>query len=276
MNRVALLAAVVAAGIGVALLFLYLKRIENETRGGEPVEVVVALADIPLGKQISGSMLTTQSIPSAYIESRHIRAVDKDSIIGLRVRVEVKGNEAVLWSNLATSTGDRRDLSSLVSQNSRGFTLRAQSTASFGGLLRPGDRVDVVWAAQREERIATVTLLQNLLVLAVGGYTGGDRETVGDGNGDDTVVTLSTTPQQAEWLAFANENGRLSLTLRNPDDTSPLQRQTETTWESFLSPVTRAEVQRREPVRAIVAPTEPAQAPIQQTVPTQILPAGAE
>ena len=49
MNKAALLAAAVAALIGIALLWLYMERFEEEASGGTPVAVVMATQDIPLG-----------------------------------------------------------------------------------------------------------------------------------------------------------------------------------------------------------------------------------
>ena len=92
---------------------------------------VVAAADIPLGTVLTDRMLGVRYMPEAYVEFRHIRARDASRIIGVRMSMEVKANESILWSDLATTTGERRDLSSLVRSGMRAITIRADATSGF-------------------------------------------------------------------------------------------------------------------------------------------------
>jgi pilus assembly protein CpaB len=92
-------------------------------------------------------------------------------------------------------------------------------TADFDGLLRPGDRVDVLLSlgAQNGADGSTLTLLQNILVLSVGGTierTDSTEKTYGRGS----TVTVSTTVEQSQILTEAIRRGKLTLTLRNGDD----------------------------------------------------------
>ena len=115
MNRTAILAALVAAAVGVGLLLLYMKRFEEEKSGGVPVRVLMARTDIPLGAQITETMLAERDLPSSYVEERHIRAEDAQRIIGIRVSMGVKANSSILWTDLATTSEQRRDLSGMSS-----------------------------------------------------------------------------------------------------------------------------------------------------------------
>src|SRR5688572_29806238 len=167
MNRKALLAAALAAVAGLVMLFLYMERFKAEATGGAPVGVVFAVQDIPLGTAITKQMVGIRPLPQAYVEDRHVVASDARRIIGVRVSMGVKANESVLWTDLATTSEQRRDLSALVRNGMRAITVRADVTSSFGGLLRPGDRVDVLLTAARSEggsgERVTIPLLQNLL-----------------------------------------------------------------------------------------------------------------
>lgn len=237
MNRKALVAALIIALIGVALLLLYKKRFEEKVSGGDPVAVLMAVQDIPLGTVLTDRMLGVRYMPEAYVEFRHIRARDASRIIGVRMSMEVKANESILWSDLATTTGERRDLSSLVRSGMRAITIRADATSGFGGLLRPGDRVDAFLTVSRgndEDARVTIPLLQNVIVLAVGQDTGA----IQDGNvrrpGSISQVTLGVTVTQAQLVAFATDRGRLTLVLRNPDDIAVVKDLPETTVEDIL------------------------------------------
>jgi pilus assembly protein CpaB len=251
MTRKAMLAALFLALVGVALLLLYKKRLEEEASGGAPVGVLMAVQDIPLGTVLSDRMLGVRQIPESYLEFRHIRATEASRIIGVRVSMEVRANESILWTDLATTSGERRDLSSLVKSGMRAITIRADATSAFGGLLRPGDRVDAFLTVARDGDARggrlTIPLLQNVIVLAVGQDTGagaGLLETAKSGRpGQFNQVTLSVTVSQAQVVAFATDRGRLSLVLRNPDDIAVLDDLPETTVENIL------EAERRAPGR---------------------------
>ncbi len=239
MNRKALVAALIIALIGVALLLLYKKRFEEKVSGGDPVAVLMAVQDIPLGTVLTDRMLGVRYMPEAYVEFRHIRARDASRIIGVRMSMEVKANESILWSDLATTTGERRDLSSLVRSGMRAITIRADATSGFGGLLRPGDRVDAFLTVSRstdDDARVTIPLLQNVIVLAVGQDTGAIQD--GAGNirrpGSVSQVTMGVTVTQAQLVAFATDRGRLTLVLRNPDDIAVVKDLPETTVQDIL------------------------------------------
>lgn len=231
------------------MLLLYMQRFEEEASGGAPVSVLVARRDIPLGAAITQDLLGSQTIPQSYVEDRHIPASEASRIIGVRVTSGVRANESLLWTDLATTTEQRRDLSALVRSGMRAITIRADVSASFGGLLRPGDRVDVLLTAEREPRNhVTIPLLQNLLVLASGRDTGapvrpGERRT--QASGTVNQVTLSVTLEQAAVLALSQEQGRLTLALRNPEDIHTIDNPPETTTADIIEPDRRAQMQQR-------------------------------
>lgn len=240
MNRKALLAALVMALAGTALLLLYKERLEAEASGGVPVDVLMAVKDVPLGAVLTDEMLGVRQLPESYVERRHIRVADAGRVVGVRVSMEVKANESILWSDLVTGSGERRDLSSLVKSGMRAITIRADATSAFGGLLRPGDRVDAFITVEREgvdRGRVTIPLLQNVIVLAVGQDTGSGEEepaTQKAGGGQVSQVTLGVTVAQAQVVAFATDRGRLSLVLRNPDDIATLDDLPNTTVEKIL------------------------------------------
>ncbi|MDB4932527.1 MAG: Flp pilus assembly protein RcpC/CpaB [Myxococcaceae bacterium] len=262
MNTKALIIAIGAAALGLVLLLLYKQRFEAEASGGVPVRVLIAVQDIPLGAALSENMMGYRLIPQAYLEDRFIRYSDVRRIIGVRVSNGLRANQTVMWTDLATASDARRDLSSLVSTGMRAITVRADITNSFGGLLRPGDRVDVLGTLSRtggETDRVTIPLLQNVLVLAAGRDTGGEaqRQTVnGTGGANNPVeisqITLSVSMEEAQLLTYAADRGGsggrhtgLTLVLRNPEDIAILEGVPETNIEDIFEPTRRANVSRR-------------------------------
>ncbi len=248
MNVKALIAAAVAAVIGIYMLWTYKQRFEAKASGGRKVGVLIVTRDIPIGTKITPDRLAVRDLPEDYLEPRHIREADAQRIIGVRVRTRLEANESLLWSDLATASGEARDLASLIRPGMRAIAIRATPESSFDGLLRPGDRVDVLLTTERagsSDRI-TMPLEQNLLVLATGRDVGATDQ--GDTKrGRQATVTLAATLEQAEILAFGIDRGDLTLVLRHPDDIATVEGMPEATVASIMEPADKKRIRRRRP-----------------------------
>lgn len=201
--------------VGAVCLLLYMQRFEREASGGVLIPIVAARQDLPLGTELTEAMLVVREVPSRYVEGRHVQASDLPRILGIPVTSEIHAAESVLWTDLANSE-QRRDLSSLVRPGLRAVTVPADPRSTFGGLLRPGDRVDVLLTAERGDQQVTTTILQNVLVLATGRDTGGGRREEAEVRASQ--VTLGVTLDQGQTLATADAEGTLTLVLRHPAD----------------------------------------------------------
>jgi pilus assembly protein CpaB len=228
MNRRALSISIVLALLGALLLVLYMRRFEEEMSGGEPVEVLMALKPIERGTVLTEEMLTSRTIPIAYVEERHIKVSERSKIVGLQTATAIAPQETLTWNDLAITT-EERDLSSLVQPGKRGFTVRATTGDDIRGnaLIRPGDYVDVIVTMHGEQGMGeqtSVVLLQKILVLAVG-YDTQKKAAAGDSKAQQSysmqtekVLTLSLNLQETQLVALALEKGRLSVAVRNPWD----------------------------------------------------------
>jgi pilus assembly protein CpaB len=217
MKKAVLLTSLAAALGSVGLGHLYLTRLEAEVSGGPKIAVLVAAEDLPMGSTLSEKVMAVRDLPQAYLDSRHVRASEARKVAGTRVTSAVKANEPVLWTDLAAAGGRARVLSSLIERGMRAVAIDAK-TGTFDGLLRPGDRVDVLFTAGGNGDGSTTTLLQNLLVLSVAGNIANADENPGRLASSFGSVTVAATVEQAQLITQAKERGRLSLTLRNTDD----------------------------------------------------------
>jgi pilus assembly protein CpaB len=218
MNMKALVVGVGAGLLGILLAHLYLARLEREVSGGAPVSVLVASEDLPVGTVLEQRMLAVRSLPASYVDRRHIKAGDVKSVVGVRVSTGLKASDAVLWTDLARLSQGGRELSRLVQDGMRAINI--VSDHLFDGLLRPGDRVDVLFTAA-EPAVGTSMLLQNLLVLSVGGSTGLDESGKNEAYTSRRAgnsVTLSVTSEQAQVITHAERRGALRLVIRNAED----------------------------------------------------------
>lgn len=215
MNARAGLIGFITALIGVALILLYVRRVEQEASGGRKVQILVAVETIPRGELISENKLGTKDVPVAYVDDRVIRVSDKDKILNLRATSAVPVQQSLSWSDVVAANDDQRALSSLVQPGDRAVPLRAQITDSLP-LVRPGDFVDIlcVCGASKE---ATV-LLQRVLVLAAGMNTSFASSAKDDFFNRVSIITVSVSLPDSQLLALAMEKGALTVAVRNAQD----------------------------------------------------------
>jgi pilus assembly protein CpaB len=240
MNFRALAIALVIAALSGTLMVLYLRKLEVETSGGLPVRVLMAVKPVEPGMTLTDDMLTTRSIPQAYVESRAIRETDRARVLGLKVEIAIKPQQTVQWTDLAVTTDDRRNLSDLIQPGRRAVGIRASGEDQSFALIRPGDRVDIVanipQPKDEGQRVA-VHLAQNLLVLAVGLDMGGDAlGPRSSGDRRDAVLTVSASITQIQQLALAAEKGKLSVALKPRTGIDVAEGIPELAYRSLMTP----------------------------------------
>ncbi len=252
MNHKALAAGVLVALVGVVLLFFYMKRYEAEASGGQPVRVLMVRQDYAIGEPLSSEGLAVRELPQAYVEDRHVLESDKDRILGIRANHELRANQSLLWTDLATAVEGRRDLSGLLRRGMRAMTIHVRRENSIVSLLQPGDRVDLLYTGTRpgteEVEQVTVNLLQNVLVLACGHNTGGYQAAEGDdqpNHRERQDVSVALTVEQAALITHAIQDGNLDLALRNPRDIEIVDGLEDVTDSHLIEPAARQAVQRR-------------------------------
>jgi pilus assembly protein CpaB len=227
MNRTFLLLSGALFFGGLFVVHLYRETfIANET-GGTPVPVLIAFIDIPIGTPIRDEWISFREIPASYVESRHITLDRRNEIVGLPLAQAVHEGESILTSDISPAANLGTTLSAAVPRGMRAVTLPTTRNSTHGGLLQPGDRVDVFLnvlefanpAAGRE-----VVVLENVLVLAYGQEVRRERSSSGETSTTvetSTNVTLQLSIDQAALLTHARgPGGELQLVLRNPNDTT--------------------------------------------------------
>lgn len=210
-----LLSALAAAGLG----HLYLSRVERELSGGRRVAIVVAARDLSAGTKLSEKNLKLRDVPEAYLDRRHLLAAHVKRALDVPLAAAVRSNDAILTSDLPADSAPSIALAATIERGMRAVAI--ERGADFSGLLRPNDRVDVLLTQNPAGKTpgSTVTLLQNLRVLAVGSAVSGSASGERLRSGEQTV-TLSASVEQSQILTQAKQRGRLSLTLRNAEDTT--------------------------------------------------------
>jgi len=126
--------------------------------------------------------------------------------------------EAVLDGRLAPK-GSGLGLAPSIPVGMRAVTVRVNDIASVAGFVLPGMRVDVLLTGHppTSDGDMTTTVLQNMLVLSAGTAMQADAR----GQAIQAPsVTMLATPDQAELLTLASNDGKIQLVLRNSSDPS--------------------------------------------------------
>jgi pilus assembly protein CpaB len=106
----------------------------------------------------------------------------------------------------------------------RASSVTVNLVSSVSGFVVPGDHVDVLVTVdqQAQQTVATTkTILQNIEVVAAGVKTE-QKDQENKPNTDQQTITLLVDPPSAEKMALAMHEGKIHLTLRNPEDVDTL------------------------------------------------------
>lgn len=200
--------------VGVGATFSVYKLVMQRDMGVErdpTVPVVVAADEIREGMPLSQVAVQVKRYPGDAVPAGAFSTTD--SVIGRVARLQIFPGEPILEGKLAP-IGSGAGLEVKISEGHRAMSIPVNDYAGIAGLIQPNSRVDVLVTLRPDNRRRDRTsklFLQNLRVLSVGTELGRDD------NGKPisaSTVTVEVTPEQAELLAVAMNEGVLHLALR--------------------------------------------------------------
>jgi pilus assembly protein CpaB len=242
-SRTGLLIAAILAAVTGVLVFVLLQSnddgdaVQNVTGGGETT-VVTANRNIAAREEITEDMLQLTKVPSNALLGGAVS--DRALVVGRIARQPIFQGEQLVQDKLAS---EKRDLglSYVVPEGMRGVGVEVSKVIGAGGLIRPGDRVDIVGVIDVEHTDVSTgreftetrafTFAQNIEVLAIedkllnvvreSGASDSEGTLVDqpEAEPEGTVTTLALTPQQFQNLMLADEKGVIRLGVRAPGDT---------------------------------------------------------
>lgn len=180
--------------------------------------VAVAKVAIPIGTKIIPEQIMVVQFPK---ESTPDGAFDSPEKLAGRVAVvNIGAREPIIESRLAPE-GTAAGLSAVIPEGYRAMTVKVDDAAGISGFIMPGTLVDVVVVIDPREGSGmqdpiSKIVLQNIKVLA-NGQNIDKPENQREAN-SVKAVTLQVTPEQAEKLALATNEGKLQLVMRNQID----------------------------------------------------------
>jgi pilus assembly protein CpaB len=245
-------------------------------------KVAVAKVQIPLGTKIIAEQVTVVQFPKESTPDGTFESADK--LVGRVAVMNIPAREPITESRLAPE-GTAAGLSAVIPEGYRAMTVKVDDAAGISGFIMPGAFVDVVVVIDPREGSGmqdpiSKIVLQNIKVLA-NGQNIDKPENQREAN-SVKAVTLQVTPEQAEKLALASNEGKLQLVMRNQIDqgdeqTKGVNKRELITGSDRAMPAPEPGSMKSEqpkdtrPVRRVRVPAEPKAAPAPEVKPrTQV------
>ena len=233
----------------------------KETRA---VPVVVTLVDLPWGTKLAAEALATRPYFEESLPGGHYS--DPTQLVGRILVTPLAAGEPVLESRLAPTTLAQGGLPAVLKPGTRAIAVQGNKIQGLAGLIRPGNRVDVLLTIKKPDtdQEFTKTVLDNMLVLA----TGTQLVQSSDGTPSPVdVYTLEVTPDQGERLTLAANEGRLQFALRGAVDDAVVLTSGVTVPE-VLAAASLAQIQgMKQPPAVAEAPKPAAPQPVRRAAP---------
>jgi pilus assembly protein CpaB len=238
-NRLLLIFALVLGLLCAILVGVYLSGLSSSDTTPKTttttVPAVVALQDIPPLTVVTDAMLTVKNVPT---DLAVLGAFTKPAdVVGQTAQVQITAGEQVLPSKVTSTLsaaslyGNNVPLSLLLPTGARAFSIAVSQVTSAGGLVRPGDYVDILSGGSQATSDSAATakvnpcyVLQDVSVLVVGGTLANPKSQTNAGalaatlpDPAASVMTFAVSPQNASVLAATQGGtgkGSLFVVLR--------------------------------------------------------------
>ena len=210
----ALLALLVGGGV-----YMYASGTQDDGPSRR-VAVVVALEDIPARTRIQPTQLQLKELP---VDGVHVLAArSPEQLVGKFTGSAVRAGEQVLTVDVNDGKSGS-DLAGLVKPGMRAMAFGVSDASAAGGLVSPGDHIDVIAVFDNDK--AALVVADNLEVLAVSTALIGSQPEEKDAkttNPNPTsitaTVTVAVSPEVAPRIAMGEVLGALRVAVRGSGD----------------------------------------------------------
>jgi len=208
------MAAVLVALVITAIFYQITVGRKSPTVGAPTKTLVVARAELPLGSVIGESDVTVVDFPLSAYPQGGFESIEE--VLDRSLTQPILANEPITLAR-TTEKGAGFGLAPTIPEGYRAVAIAVNQVSGVSGFVLPGSKVDVLLTAVPrggEERLTT-TVLENVTVLS----TGTKQQPSPNGQPENVpVVNMLLTPEDAELLTLATQEGRIQLVLRNPKD----------------------------------------------------------
>ena len=206
-------AAIGSYGIYRAVLQMPVREVEVAS-----MQVVVAAQPLAMGTRLHENHLRLVAWPSRNPVAGSF--ADVKELVDRGVISPIAENEPITMSKVASLEAGA-GLPPVIPEGMRAISVRVNEVVGVAGFVVPGTLVDVLVTARSgngsQDSAMTRTVVSKVTVLTAG--TKYDQEKSKAGEPIPTsVVTLAVLPEDGERVALAQNEGKITLALRNPLD----------------------------------------------------------
>lgn len=250
-NRLVLLIGIflaIVAFVGIVLIFQGNNAGQNATTPPTQLATIYAKVDIPFGTVVRADMVESQVKP---VDQRAADAFgDVGLVVGRTTTSNIVAGKQLQEADFALSRAGQAPVTPNIATGLRAVAIQVDQVTGAGTLINVGDRVDVIAAFDKNSFImplaspvpnppvpapagANATTVKILVegVQVVGTLLPPPPATTTQGQqpaasqapttsltGQQEIVIVAVTPQQAEIIRYAQLDGTIMLALRSPKD----------------------------------------------------------
>ncbi len=244
LNRRFLLVAILLAGLSAALVYARITATDDGSSGGSAAagdqRVVVARVAIKQRTTITSDMLEIKNLAGNSITAGAFTSVEE--AVGKVTKFPIEINQQVVTTSVVDTSRPVTDaaIAYVVPTGKRAVSIRASQVQTAGGLILPGDWIDIVWTCCSDQEVISKTLLKNVQVAAVaqtiissGPVTSTTpNAAAGASDGvpiaadqaaivpDAATISLLLSPEEVQQILLAEGRGQLRATSRGIGDTA--------------------------------------------------------
>lgn len=221
--------AVVIAGstayAAYAIMSQYEQRIVDVREDSANQTVVVATRSLRPGTIVGPDDVALEQRPVGQDLGSYFTSID--GIIGNTVGDRVLEGEPLRMERMLAG-GAQMGLDELIDPGARAVAIRTTRTSGVGGLLKPGQYVDVIVTIRPDDRSleanwVTETIIQGAKVVAVNEVTEAapttqDPDEKKKRPAREFFISIEVSPSETEEVALAEARGEIHLALRAQND----------------------------------------------------------
>ncbi len=202
--------------VSVLVTYFLYRRIKQQYSGGTLIKVVIAAKPLDTGTPLTAADVTLMDWPTnAPLDGAFHKPED---VTGRVVMYPIAFKEPIR-DGLLAAPGATVGLTAKIPDGMRAVAVVTNEVNNVSGFLFPGSHVDVLVSLRPEAGInnqpMTTTVLQNIEVLSTGEKLQPDPQ----GKPQNVkVVTLLLTPDDAQKVLLAVNQGTVQFVLRNASD----------------------------------------------------------
>ncbi|MCG8431526.1 MAG: Flp pilus assembly protein CpaB [Candidatus Omnitrophica bacterium] len=235
----------------------------------QEVSVLVAVKEIPKGVEVRADSVEVKKMSKEYAQPGSVSNLPR--IRDMLTVVPINEGEQITLNKLTYPTRGGA-LSEVTPPGKRAVTIAVDSLGGLAGMVKPADRVDIYATiavpgpggasrGKKNAQLAVVPVFQNVQILAVGRSIGrrspvssaakakGKKTRPGSKSSKASsskpastysprrdqmaLITIALTAQEANLMAFVQDQGRLRLTMRSAAD-SKIEHIQPANWDTFF------------------------------------------